>query len=152
MSIEARTGTTVRGHMNIFPKDVVKGPAGETFAPHPRSVVYPSAPVCRKDGDWRAPVRAVEFDVAADEFFTVFRTGPDGRSGVVSVGSFTHYADSYTAMAETPRGHRAEIKIMAPTRTDVLATGPDGDPVVIGESLTWQPQPIADRLRLSELD
>lgn len=152
MSIEARTGTTVRGHMNIFPKDVIKGPGGEFFNPHPRSVVYPTAAICRKDGDRRAPMRAVEFDVAVDEFFTVFRTGRDIRAGAYSVGSFTSYADAYTAMTETPRGHRAEIKIMVPTRTDVLATGPDGETVVIGESLTWQPQPLADHLRLSERD
>lgn len=152
MSIEARTGTTVRGHMNIFPKDVIKGPGGESFNPHPRSVVYPSAPICRRDGDRRAPMRAVEFDLAADEFFTVFRTGRDSRTSAYSVGSFTTYADAYNAMADTPRGHRAEIKIMVPTHTEVLATGPDGEQVVIGESLTWQPQPIADHLRLSERD
>jgi hypothetical protein len=152
MSIEARTGTTVRGHMNIFPKDVVKGPGGESFNPHPRSVVYPSAPICRRDGDRRAPLRAVEFDLADDEFFTVVRTGRDSRNGTVSVGSFTSYADAYTAMVDGPRGHRSEIRLMVPTRTEVLATGPDGEQVVIGESLTWQPQPIADRLRLSERD
>jgi hypothetical protein len=33
---------------------------------------------------------------------------------------------------------------------EVIATGRDGEDVVIGESLTWQAQPIADRLRFSE--
>ncbi len=153
MSNEASTGT-VRGHMNIFPKDVLRGPGGvETFTPHPRSLVYPSAPIGRKDGDRRAPLRAVEFDLAEDEFFTVLRdVDPSRRGSMMSMGSFTVYADAYSAMADAPRGHRAEIKVMVPTRTEVLATGPDGETVVIGESLTWQPQPIADRLRLSERD
>lgn len=153
MSTDASTGT-VRGHMNIFPKDVFRGPGGvETFTPHPRSLVYPTAPIGRKDGDRRAPLRAVEFDLATDEFFTVLRDTDSSRRGsTMSMGSFTDYADAYSAMADAPRGHRTEIKVMVPTRTEVLATAPDGEQVVIGESLTWQPQPIADRLRLSERD
>lgn len=151
MSTEATL--TVRGHMNVFPKDVRRAPDGtETFSPHPRSLVYPSAAIGRKEGDRRAPLRAVEFDVADDEFFAVFRDLDNSRSAAMSVGSFTSYADAYTAMADTPRGTRAEIKLMVPTRKEVFATGPDGEQVVIGESLTWQPNPIADRLRLSERD
>lgn len=152
MSTEAST-LTVRGHMNIFPKDVRRAPDGsETFSPHPRSLVYPSAPIGRKEGDRRAPLRAVEFDVADDEFFAVFRDLEHSRTATMSVGSFTDYADAYTAMAEVPRGSRAEIKLMVPTRSEVFATAPDGEQIVVGESLTWQPQPIADRLRLTERD
>lgn len=132
---------TVRGYMNVFPKDLTRTGGVDVLTAHPRSVVYPSGPVGRKDGDRRAPLRAVEFDLAADEFFAV-----------TSSGSFTDYADAYAAMADAPRGTRSEIKVMAPTRSEVTATAPDGTAVVIGESLTWQPQPIADRLRFSERD
>ncbi|HEX9089550.1 MAG TPA: hypothetical protein VF867_18815 [Arthrobacter sp.] len=144
----------VTGHMNIFPKDTARQPDGtDAFSPHPKSVVYPTAPIGRKDGDRRAPLRAVEFNVAEDEFFTVLRELERGAglAAKISAGSFMNYSDAYLAMTENvPRGYRAEIKIMAPTTSDVLATGPDGEEVVVGESLTWQPQAIADRLRLSE--
>jgi hypothetical protein len=144
----------VRGVVNIFPKDIARGDDGTTtFSPGARTVVYPTAPIARKYGDRRAPQREVEFDVAADEFFTVQRylerngTGPT----IVSVGSFTDYSDAYAALADSvPPGQRAEIRIMVPTRTAVFATGRDGEDVLIGESLTWQPQPIADRLRLAD--
>jgi hypothetical protein len=143
---------TVRGIMNIFPKDVaVEG----TFAPGVRAVVYPTAPLARKYGDRRAPQRAVEFDVRPDEFFTVQRYPERHAAGpsAVSVGSFTDYNDAYAALMDrVPAGHRAEIRIMVPTRADVLATGRDGGDVVVGQSLTWQPKPIADRLRLADLE
>lgn len=146
---------TVRGVINIFPKDIGRGEDGEsTFNPGVRAVVYPTAPIARKYGDRRAPQRAVEFDVAPDEFFAVQRyMGRHGAgSTVVSVGSFTDYGDAYAALIDrVPAGHRAEIRIMVPTRTDVFATGRDGEDVIIGESLTWQPQSIADRLRLTDM-
>lgn len=155
-STPAREGTTIRGHMNIFPKDVQRDPNGtEKFNPHPRSVVYPTAPIGRNHGDRRAPLRAVEFDVAADEFFTVLRELERGaaRSTTVSAGSFTDYNDAYAVLTErVPHGHRAEIKLMVPTTAEVIATGPDGDDVVIGATTTWQPRAIADRLRLTDLD
>jgi hypothetical protein len=145
---------TVRGVMNIFPKDIGQGEDGKgTFAPSVRAVVYPTAPIARKYGDRRAPQRAVEFDVASDEFFAVQRyldrngTGPT----IVSMGSFIDYNDAYAALVDgVPSGGRAEIRIMVPSRTEVFATGRDGEDVLIGESLTWQPQPIADRLRLAD--
>jgi hypothetical protein len=145
---------TVRGVVNIFPKDIGRGDDGTlTFSPGARTVIYPTAPIARKYGDRRAPQREVEFDMASDEFFTVQRylqrngTGPT----IVSVGSFTDYSDAYAALADSvPPGQRAEIRIMVPTRSPVFATGRDGEDVLIGESLTWQPQPIADRLRLAD--
>lgn len=151
------TGTsTVTGHMNIFPKDTARQPDGtDAFSPHPKSVVYPTAPIGRKHGDRRAPLRAVEFDIAENEFFTVLREleRGSGLGAKVSAGSYMNYNDAYAALTEkVPHGHRAEIRIMAPTSAEVLATDPDGDEVVVGESLTWQPQAIADRLRLSETD
>jgi hypothetical protein len=145
---------TVRGVTNIFPTDIGRGEDGkDSFRPGARAVVYPTAPIARKFGDRRAPQRAVEFDVAPDEFFAVQRyverDGPG--SVVVSVGSFTDYNDAYAALIErVPAGDRAGIRIMVPTRTDVFATGRDGADVIIGQSLTWQPQPIADRLRLTD--
>jgi hypothetical protein len=36
---------------------------------------------------------------------------------------------------------------MTPTRAEVIATGKDGEDVIIGESLTWQARAIADRVR-----
>ena len=39
---------------------------------------------------------------------------------------------------------------MTPTRTEVIATGKDGEDVVVGESLTWQARAIADRLRFAD--
>jgi hypothetical protein len=145
---------TVRGVMNIFPKDISRGEDGVgSFNPGARAVVYPTAPIARKYGDRRAPQRAVEFDLGPDEFFSVQRyterTGPG--STAVSVGSFIDYNDAYAALIErVPAGNRAEIRIMVPTQTEVFATGLDGEDVIIGESLTWQPQPIADRLRLTD--
>lgn len=145
---------TVRGVMNIFPKDIGRAEDGKgTFAPGVRAVVFPTAPIARKYGDRRAPQRAVEFDVASDEFFAVQRYLERNGAGstVVSVGSFTDYNDAYAALTDrVPAGQRAEIRIMVPTRADVFATGRDGEDVIIGESLTWQPQPIADRLRLTD--
>lgn len=145
---------TVRGVMNIFPKDIGPGDDGKgSFNPGVRAVVYPTAPIARKYGDRRAPQRAVEFDVAPGEFFAVQRYTERHGAGstTVSVGSFTDYNDAYAALVDrVPAGHRAEIRIMAPTRTDVFATGSDGEDVIIGESLTWQPQSIADRLRLTD--
>jgi hypothetical protein len=145
---------TVRGVMNIFPKDIARGEDGNgSFNPGVRTVVYPTAPIARKFGDRRAPQRAVEFDIGPAEFFSVQRYTERNAAGstAVSVGSFTDYNDAYAALLErVPAGHRAEIRIMVPTRTDVYATGPDGGEVIIGESLTWQPQPIADRLRLTD--
>jgi hypothetical protein len=152
---EAGVQQTVRGVVNIFPKDIVRGDGGKaTFSPGVRAVVYPTAPIARKCGDRRAPQREVEFDVASDEFFTVQRYLERNSSGPssVSVGSFTDYSDAYAALADSvPPGQRAEIRIMVPTRTEVFATGRNGEDVLIGESLTWQPQPIAERLRLVEL-
>lgn len=146
---------TVRGVMNIFPRDIGRGEDGsDRFTPGARAVVYPTAPIARKYGDRRAPQRAVEFDVAPDEFFTVHRYSERNVAGstVVSVGNFTEYSDAYAALIDrVPTGHRAEIRIMTPTRAEVIATGRDGENVIIGESLTWQAQPIADRLRLVDL-
>jgi hypothetical protein len=146
---------TIRGVMNIFPKDISRGEDGKAnFNPGIRTAVYPTAPIARKFGDRRAPQRAVEFDIGPAEFFSVQRyTERNATSATaVSVGSFTDYNDAYAALLErVPAGHRAEIRIMVPTRTDVLATGPDGSEVIIGESLTWQPHPIADRLRLTDM-
>lgn len=145
---------TVRGVMNIFPKDLGHGEDGKgSFNPGVRAVVYPTAPIARKYGDRRAPQRAVEFDVAPDEFFSVQRYTERHGAGstAVSVGSFTDYNDAYAALIErVPAGHRAEIRIMVPTRAEVFATAQDGGEVIVGESLTWQPQPIADRLRLTD--
>lgn len=145
---------TVRGVMNIFPKDIARAEDGTSiFSPGARAVVYPTAPIARKFGDRRAPQRAVEFDIGHAEFFSVQRYTERNAAGptAVSVGSFTDYNDAYAALLEhVPAGHRAEIRIMVPTRADVYATGPDGEEVIIGESLTWQPQPIADRLRLTD--
>ena len=153
---DAPTMTTVRGRMNIFPKDTARQPDGtDAFSPHPKSVIYPTAPIGRKHGDRRVPLRAVEFDIADNEFFTVLREleRGSGLTAKVSAGSYMNYSDAYLALTgNVPHGHRAEIKIMAPTTAEVLAIGPDGHEVVVGESLTWQPQAIADRLRLSETD
>jgi hypothetical protein len=145
---------TVRGVTNIFPKDLGRAEDGNgSFNPGARVVVHPTAPIARKFGDRRAPQRAVEFDVAPDEFFTVQRYMERNGAGsvVVSLGSFKDYNDAYAALMDrVPAGQRAEIRIMVPTRTDVFAIGSDGEDVIIGESLTWQPQSIADRLRLTE--
>lgn len=145
---------TVRGVMNIFPRDIGRGEDGSArFNPGARTVVYPTAPIARKYGDRRAPQRAVEFEVAPDEFFTVHRYNERnvGGSTVVGVGSFTDYSDAYAALNDrVPAGHRAEIRVMSPTRAEVTATGRDGEEVIIGESLTWQAQSIADRLRLAD--
>jgi hypothetical protein len=145
---------TLRGVMNIFPKDIGRGEDGkDTFNPGVRAVIYPSAPIARKNGDRRAPLRAVEFNMAPDEFFAVQRyTERHGAAPTaVGVGSFTDYNDAYAALIDrVPAGQRAEIRIMVPTRTEVFATGRNGEEVIIGESLTWQPQPIADRLRLTD--
>jgi hypothetical protein len=142
---------TVRGVMSIFPRDIGRGEDGEDrFKPGARALVYPTAPIARKYGDWRAPQRAVEFEVAPDEFFAVHRYNERNAAGptVVSVGSFTDYSDAYAALVDrVPAGNRAEIRIMTPTRAEVIATGKDGEDVVIGESLTWQARAIADRVR-----
>lgn len=143
---------TVRGVVNIFPSDIQQEHNGvETFSPGPHTVVYPSGPIARKDGDRRATVRAAEFDVADDEYFQVIRrkAGDGTRGGPAGVGSYVDYLDAYAAAADRGAyGHRCEIKVMVPTRAEVFAAGPDGTQVLIGESLTWQPQPIAERLRL----
>lgn len=144
---------TVRGVADVFPKDLARDEAGKAaFRPGAHVVVYPTAAIARKFGDRRAPHRAVEFDVAPDEFFAVQRYIEQSGAGsmAVSVGRFKDYKDAYAALVEgVPDGQRADIKIMVPTRTDVVATGSDGEEVVIGESLTWQPRSIADRLRFT---
>lgn len=146
---------TVRGVMSIFPRDIGRGEDGkDRFNPGTGALVYPSAPIARRYGDRRAPQRAVEFEVAPDEFFAVHRYSERNLSGfaIVSVGSFTDYSDAYAALVDrVPAGNRAEIRIMTPTRADVIATGKDGEDVVIGESLTWQARAIADRLRFTDL-
>jgi hypothetical protein len=145
---------TVRGVTDIFPADIGRGEDGkDSFNPGARVIVYPTAPIGRKFGDRRAPQRAVEFDVAPHEFFAVQRYIERNGAGsvVVSVGSFKDYNDAYAALMDrVPAGQRAEIRIMVPTRTDVIAVGSDGEDVIIGESLTWQPQSIADRLRFTD--
>jgi hypothetical protein len=146
---------TVRGVMSIFPRDIGRGEDGkDRFNPGTRALVYPSAPIARKYGDRRAPQRAVEFEVAPDEFFAVHRYSERNVAGpvIVSVGSFIDYSDAYAALVDNvPAGNRAEIRIMTPTRAEVIATGKDGEDVVIGESLTWQARAIADRLRFTDL-
>jgi len=150
-----RTGRrTVRGVMSIFPRDIGRGDDGvDRFNPGTRALIYPTAPIARKYGDRRAPQRTVEFELAADEFFVVHRYSERGVEGrpVVSVGSFTDYGDAYAAMVDkVPAGNRAEIRIMTPIRADVMATGRDGEDVIIGESLTWQARAIAGRLRFAD--
>jgi hypothetical protein len=142
---------TVRGVMSIFPRDIGRDEDGkDQFKPGTRALVYPTAPIARKYGDWRAAQRAVEFEVAPDEFFAVHRYNERNAGGptMVSVGSFTDYSDAYAALVDrVPAGIRAEIRIMTPTRAEVIATGKDGEDVVIGESLTWQARAIPDRVR-----
>ena len=145
---------TVRGVMSVFPRDIGRGEDGkDRFNPGTPALVYPTAPIARKYGDRRARQRAVEFEVAADEFFTVHRYSERNGAGstAVSVGSFIEYSDAYAALVDrVPAGNRAEIRIMTPTRAEVIATGKDGEDVVIGESLTWQARGIADRVRFAD--
>jgi hypothetical protein len=140
--------------MSVFPRDVGPGEDGkERFNPATRVLVHPTAPIARKYGDRRAPQRAVEFEVAADEFFTVHRYSAQNVAGsaAISVGSFIDYRDAYAALVDkVPAGNRGEIRIMTPTRADVVATGTAGEDVVIGESLTWQACGLADRLRFAD--
>jgi hypothetical protein len=146
----------VAGYVNVFPRDTSKGPGGNhIFTPHPLTVVYPTGELARIHGDRRAAFRAVQFSVGADEYFQVQRAvDPDARhKGMVGIGNFIDYTDAYHAMVEdTPAGHRAEIRLMVPTRTEVEVTGRDGNPVVFGETFIWSPVPIAERLRLVESD
>lgn len=147
---------TVDGYINVFPRDTSKGPGGNhIFAPNPLTIVFPTGELARIHGDRRAAFRAVQFSVGADEYFQVQRAvDPDVRhKGMVGIGNFSDYADAYLAMIEdTPAGHRAEIRLMVPTRTEVEVTGRDGNRIVFGETFIWDAVPIAERLRLVESD
>jgi hypothetical protein len=140
---------TVDGFINLFPRDTTNG----LFTPHPLTVVYPCGALARLHGDRRAPMRAVKLTVNAGEFFQVLRSvDPDARhAGMAPTGNFSDYASAYDFMVEdTPSGYRAEIKLMVPPRAPIEATGPAGDTVPFGESVTWQPVPLAERLELAE--
>lgn len=96
--------------MSVFPRDIHRGDDGrEQFNPGIRALIHPTAPIARKYGDRRARLRAVEFEVAADEFFAVHRYSERNVAGstVISVGSFTDYSDAYAALVDrVPAGNR----------------------------------------------